>query len=138
MRKGDQRPFLYDEILARSKDILQLFDQQPVTVTTPIYSDPVECGAFRLFLLHLDVDSAGSPTTLQFEVQFLDRPGEKWHTWKQGLFAALFYEDEDTASGVQECFTGEVGGRSFRLKMTGVGTSAQAYFTVNAAVEFRN
>lgn len=138
MKKGDQKPFLYDDILARSSDIVQLFDTEQVIDTNERISPSLECGAFRHFTLYLDIDSTGSPTTLQIKAQFLNRTTGKWHTYKQSLFASLFYEDTDVASGVKEMFNGDCAGREFRITLTGVGTTSSAYFTVSASVEFYN
>lgn len=136
--KGDASPVVMDQSVIRSKDQVQLFDQKQVNVTSEIISDGVICLAFRKFKLYLDIDSTGAPTTLQVKVQFLDRWSGKWYTYKQGPFAALFWEDTDVASGVQECFEGECVGREMRVTLTGVGTTSSAYFTVSAGVEFRN
>jgi len=138
--KGDMRPTLQEEVIFRPKDQLQLFDTELVASTTPLTSDSVECAPFRKFGLFVDVDFEGTADTitLQIEVEFLDRWTGKWHSYKQGLFAALFYEDTDTASGINECFTGDVLGRAMRVKLTGVGVSAANYFTVTMSVDFWN
>lgn len=136
--QGNAKPVVQDESIVRSKDPVQLFDGKPIINTTEQISDAVECGAFRHFGLMLDIDSTTTPTTLQVKVQFLDRFSGKWYTYKQGPFAALFWEDGDTASGVQEAFVGDCLGRAMRVTLTGVGTSSSAYFTVSAAVEFWN
>ena len=136
MKKGDQRPFLYDGILFRSTDVVQLFDGELVQDTRNHVSDAVECGAFRHFNLNLNIDSTSTPTDLRIQVQFLDTQSGKWHTYKQGLFASLYYEDTDTASGILEMFSGECAGRAMRIVLTGTGTTSSAYFTVSASVEF--
>lgn len=122
----------------RPKTQLQLFDNHVVNDTTERVSPDVECPGFRKFHLHVFLDSTSTPTTLQVKVQFLDRWSGRWSTYKQGPFAALFWEDTDVADGVSECFHGEVCGRAMRVTLTGVGTSAQAYFTVSVAVDFRS
>ena len=73
---------------------------------------------------------------MQFQIQFLGRPGGTWHTYKQGLFASLFYEDQDTANGIAESFSGDVAGRTMRFRAVGTDTTAVNMFTVSAAVEF--
>lgn len=138
MRKGDQFPTLQEEVLYRPKDQLQLIDGAVVNDTNPRYSDSVECAPFRKFGLYVNIDSTLAPTTLRIEVEFLDRWSGKWHSYKQGLFASLYYEDTDVASGVAECFVGDVLGRAFRVKLTGVGTTSTAYFTVSIGVDFWN
>lgn len=122
----------------RPQEPIQLFDDKVISNTTEQVSDAVDCGPYRHFALYLDIDSTSTPTTLQIKVQFLDRWSGKWYTFKQGLFASLYYEDTDVASGVQEMFQGMCAGRAMRVTLTGVGTSSSAYFTVSVAVEFYN
>lgn len=137
-KRGSTLPVEINAGLVRSEDVVQLFDQKAINDTTEQLSDGLPCREFREFLLYLGIDSTGAPTTLQVKIQFLDPWSGKWHTYKQGLFASLFYEDTDTANGIYECFSGECAGREMRVTLTGVGTSGSAYFTVDSAVEFRN
>ncbi len=136
--KGEATPQVMDESVVRSGDIIQLFDKLKVDDTVPRISDGVICQAFRRFLLYIKLKSTSTPTTIRYEVQFLDPwPGE-WNTYKQGVFAALYYEDADTATAINDCFEGECMGREVRVKITGVGTTSAAYFTTSVSVEFRN
>lgn len=136
--RGKATPRAQDEVLYRSEDLLQLFTNKVINSTTPQYSDPVACAAFRHFSLFLYLDSTSTPTTIHIEVEFLDPWTSKWHTYKQGPFASLYYEDGDTASGIWECFTGFCLGRQMRVKLTGAGTTGAAYFTVSAGVDLWN
>lgn len=102
---------------------------------TSYNSAKVDVELWEHFLLYLDVDSTGSPTTVQFIVQFSDDGGTTWYSYLQGLFAALYYEDVDTASGIKECFSGEVQGRDIRLRAVGAGTDANNSFTITAKLE---
>lgn len=136
--KGNATPTVMDESVVRPRDPIQLFDQKKVVNTTEPISDAVPCGAFRHFTLFMGIDSTLAPTTLQIKVQFLDRWTGKWHTYKQGPFASLYYEDTDTASGIWECLQGMCAGRAMRVTLTGVGTTATAFFTVDISVEFFN
>lgn len=104
--------------------------------TTSENSAAQDTDEYRKFLLFLDVDSANTPTTVQFIVQFSDDGGTTWYDYKQGLFTSLYYEDQDTASGITECFSGECAGRDFRLRVVATGTDATNTFTVTAKVEF--
>lgn len=104
--------------------------------TTNQNSAQVDVEPYRRFTLYLQVDSTLAPTTIQFLVQFSPDGGTTWHTYKQGLFASLFYEDTDVASTVYECFSGECAGRLFRLRAVAVGTDATNLFTVTAKAEF--
>ena len=137
-KRGSVLPVEINPGLVRSEDIVQLFDNKAVVNTTEQLSDALPCREFREFLLYLKIDSTGSPTTLRIKLQYLDPWSSTWHTYKQGLFASLFYEDTDVASIIAECFSGEVMGREMRLTLTGVGTTGSAYFTTSIAIEFRN
>lgn len=106
--------------------------------TTSKNSSSVDCSRWRKFLLYLNVDSTLTPTDIRFIPQFSDDAGTTWFDYKQGLFASLYYEDADTASGITECFSGDVVGRLFRLRAVATGTSAANKFTVTATVEFQN
>lgn len=136
--RGNQEATLQDQSLYRNKETIQLLDNFAVVNTTAQPSADVECGPFRKFGLFIFIDSTGAPTTLQVKVEFLDRWTGRWYTFKQGPFAALFWEDGDTASGIAECFVGDVLGRAMRVTLVGVGTTSIAYFTVSVAVEFWN
>lgn len=137
-REKDSQAVQKADQVIRSKGIFNLFKGFHLITTTEQFSQTIECGDYRRFLLHVFLDSTGAPTTIRVKVEFLNETTGKWHTYKQGLFAALFWEDTDVASGVGECFEGPVGGRAMRITLTGVGTSAAAYFTVDAAAEFVN
>ena len=78
------------------------------------------------------------PATLHFQVQFLDRWSGQWHNFKQGLFAALFYEDADTDPAIYECFEGPVLGRALRLKVTANDASDAHFWEFEATVDFWN
>ncbi len=136
--KGEQRPTLQEEVIYRPEDQLQLFDKERVNDTVPRVSPDVACAPFRKFGIYVYIDSTGAPTTLQVKVQFLDPHTGQWYDHKQGPFAALFWEDGDTASGIYECFVGDVLGRAMRVVLVGVDTAAGAYFTVSIAVDFWN
>ena len=132
-----EEPVKFGEKVVRSKEQLRLFKDVVVNSTAQLYeSEAIHCGSFREFLLSLDIDSTSTPTTLQVQVQFANSITGKWHTYKQGLFASLFWEDADTASGIAECFKGPCDGRLFRIKLIGAGVTGAAYFTVSASVEF--
>ena len=122
----------------RSSVITTLVDAQVFdNVQTAYNSAKVDCDQWKHFLLYLDVDSTGTGDhIIQFIPQFSDDGGTTWWTYKQGLFASLFYEDQDTASGILECLSGDVVGKDFRLRVVATTTSATLKFTVSAKVEF--
>lgn len=121
----------------RSPAITTLIDDTTLDAsTTSENSSKVDCDSWKRFLLFLNVDSTNTPTTVQFIVQFSDDGGTTWYSYRQGLFASLYYEDQDTASGITECFSGECAGRDFRLRVVATGTDATNTFTVTAKVAF--
>ncbi len=99
-------------------------------------SEVLDAGNYRKFTLFLNIDSTGAPTTIQIEVQFRDPNRNSWHTYKQGLFASLFYEDTDVANVIYECFTGDLPSEYMRLFATVAGGAAGAYFDVTASADF--
>ncbi len=136
--RGDPTPQLFDNSVIRSADTIQVCEKRNIIDTTEFECEPIPCEAFRKFGLMLRIDSTGAPTTIQVKVKFIDRWSGEAHTYKQGPFAALFWEDVDTAAAIKECFSGECMGRSMVISFTGVGTTAAAYFTVSASVELYN
>jgi hypothetical protein len=127
------------ESAIRSGAIATLIDAITLDDDPTAYnSAALDSSGFRKFLLYLAIDSTSTPTTLQILVQFSDDGGTTWWTYKQGPFAALFWEDGDTATEVNECFEGECGGRLMRIRAVGVGTTSSAKFKVTAKVELRN
>lgn len=105
-------------------------------VTTTDFSDAQDVRQYRGFGLYLDIDSTGTPGYIRFIVEFSPDGGATWHEYRQGLFAVLYYEDADTASGLQVCFSGECAGRTFRLRAVATATTAANKFLVTAQAEF--
>ena len=141
--KGDQMPALQEEVIFRTQDQLNLFDKLKVDSIVPRISNDVACAPFRKFGLYVALDSTSTPDVIHVEVEFLNPWTGQWYTHKQGVFAALYWEDTDTASGIYECFVGDVVGRAMRVKITGVDVaasgntfSATKYFTVSIGVDF--
>lgn len=138
--KGDQTPTIQEAVIFRPKDILELFDRELIADTVVRTSHGVACAPFRKFGLyvHVEFDGTADTITLHIEVEFLDPWTSLFYTYKQGLFAALFYEDTDTANGIWECFQGDVLGRAMRVKLTGAGVSTANHFHVSIGVDFWN
>lgn len=103
---------------------------------TSYNSDGQDVDDWRYFLLYLNVDSTGTGAHyIQFILQFSPDGGTNWYDLAEGEFAALFYEDVDTASGIKECFSGKCHGRDMRLRIVATNTSANLKFTVTAKLE---
>jgi len=138
MAKGDAIPTIQEEVLYRPRQQLQLFDHIEIRDNLPHISPAEPCAPFRKFGLYLMVWGKNEPENLQVEVEFLERWTGQWYHYKQGLFAALFYEDTDTDPAIYECFCGDVLGRAIRVKVTCSGTSAAHFWEFSAAVDFWN
>jgi len=123
------------QVIIRSEGVLQLFQSEIVTDTIERISRSFLVSPFRKFLLYLSILSTSTPTDLRVKVQFLNPVTGRWHTYKQGPFASLYYEDQDTATRQDECFSGDCAGREIRITLTGSGTTSAAYFAVNAHLE---
>lgn len=134
---GDEVPTLQEDVIYRPKNQLALFDEELIADTVVRVSQGVACAPFRKFgiYVHVEFDGTADTINLHIEVEFLDRWTSQWYSYKQGLFAALFYEDTDTANGIWECFQGDVLGRSIRVKLTGIGVSAANHFHVSIALD---
>jgi len=127
------------ESAIRSGAIATLIDAVTLDDDPTSYnSDALDCSGFRNFLLYVAIDSTSTPTTLQLLVQFSDDAGTTWWTYKQGPFAALFWEDGDTATEINECFEGKCGGRLMRVRAVAVGSDGTKKFKVTAKVELFN
>lgn len=135
----DARPEQLGTGILRSKDVLRLIDEVVLNAETTTYtSKDFPCGAYRRFALFLRTLSSGTPTTVQYKVQFLNANTGLWHDYNQGPFASLYYEDGDTSTEVDDCYDGEVLGRAIRVVAVGTGTGASDTFTVSAAVDLRS
>lgn len=137
-RKGAQEPVIQEEVIYRTRQQLQLFEDEQLRNTRPVYSKGVACAPFRKFGLYLKVWGKNEPDTIHFEVQFMERWSGQWYSYKQGLFATLFYEDVDTDPAIYECFCGDVLGRALRVKVTGNDASDAHFWEFCAAVDFWN
>jgi hypothetical protein len=136
--RQDPGPEPVAESMVRCKEQVRLFDKVAVVSTNPYDSKALATGPYRKFGLFVYIDSTGAPTDIRITVEFLDKITGRWHTYKQGLFASLYYEDTDTASGLAECFQGECLGRDMRVKLTGTACTTAAYFNVDVSVELYN
>lgn len=105
---------------------------------TSVNSDSLDVSLCREILCYLTMDSTLAPTTLQWIAQFSDDGGTTWYNFLQGIWAAMFFEDTEVASGVTYCFSCPAVGRLFRLRAVAVGSDATNFFTVAAKAEGRD
>jgi hypothetical protein len=99
----------------------------PASYTSAAYDIASTTGAWVLIF----VDSTGAPTTVRVLVQFSHDAGFTWWDFEEGLWASLYWEDADTASGIHKAFLLPCAGQDLlRFVVTGVGTAAGALFAV--------
>jgi len=141
--KGNIQPELQEKVLWRPRDLIQLVGEEVINDTIPRITQSLPCAPFRKFGLYVNIKSTSTPDNVHIEPEFLDRWTNQWFSYKQWPFAALFWEDTDTAAGINECFYGEVVGRFIRVKITGVNVAASGnvlgaakFFTVKVALDF--
>ncbi len=121
----------------------QVLDDDPTSVDSQhdgqqaaANPDGIDCSSYRRFSLELEILSAGSPTNIEFFVEFSSDGGNRWAHYAQGLFASLVYSDAAVATLTNEVFTGDVANDLFRLRAVGTGTTAPNNFTFTALVRF--
>jgi hypothetical protein len=79
----------------------------------------------------ISIDSTLAPTDIRVLAQFSMDAGITWFDFEEGLWASLYWEDTDTASGINKCFLLPCGGMDeVRFVVTGTGTDATNYFDV--------
>ena len=123
---------------ARIPEQIQLIQEQVYDgVNDRLLSKAWDSYSFRHFTLYLKIQSVGEGT---HEICFFPQWGITtlggWHDYAQGLFAALCYEDVDTAGGLLQAFSGDCDGRFFRLRVIPTNVDTTYYFIVSAWVEF--
>ena len=123
--------------LGYARESVILFNKVVVSnAPSVITSNPV-FPLFAPFVLYVYIDSTGvgaHVVTLTWE--YWDERSGRWYTLDEGFWAALSFEDVDTASGLAKCFHGEFSGKSARLVATCTSGSALLYFTVSAYIDF--
>jgi hypothetical protein len=79
----------------------------------------------------IDIDSTLAPTDIRILAQFSHDGGTTWWDFVEGLWASLYWEDTDTASGLLSAFLLPLGGiDTFRIRAVGTGTNAGNFFDV--------
>jgi len=85
--------------------------------------------------VHIAIDSTLAPTNLRVIAQFTDDGGTTWWDFEEGLWASLYWEDLDTAAGINKAFLLPCGGQdSMRIRVVGTGTDATNFFDVTVKI----
>lgn len=109
----------------------QRLDDDPTEANSSTHDVDGWAGAWVLF----DIDSNGSPTRLRATAQFSDDNGTTWWDYKINVWAALLWEDQDTASGLTEAILLPCGGiDDVRIHMEATGSGASDYFDVTIKI----
>ena len=99
---------------------------------SPAYNIAGSVGA----IVAIFIDSTGAPTNMRVLAQFSHDNGVTWNDFEEGLWASLYWEDTDTAAGINKTFTLPCSGQDVvRFRVVGVGTTGAAYF--DTVVRFR-
>jgi len=102
-------------------------DDAPTFYNSAMQSTPGYAGAWIL----IDIDSTLAPTNLRVLAQWTNDGGTTWWDFEEGLWASLYWEDTDTAAGVNKAFNLPLGGiDDWRIRVVGTGTDAGNYFDV--------
>lgn len=104
-------------------------------VQTSKVSDLILTKPYTHFVLLLDVESAGSPTDIEFKVQFSPDGGDHWYNLQNDFWGDLRYSDAAADPGITEAMDGPCSGRLFRLIALATGTAAADTFIVSARLE---
>lgn len=84
---------------------------------------------------HIRIDSTGAPTDIRVMPQFGQAATGPWFDFEEGLWASLFWEDTDTAPGINKAFLLPCGGQdNLRFVVTGTGIAAGATWEVQILV----
>lgn len=106
-------------------------DQRLDDAPTSYDSAALDVDGWSAVWILVDIDSTLSPTNIRILAQFSDDGGSTWWDFVEGLWASLYWEDVDTASGIKEVFLLPCGGiDDIRIRAIGTGTDATNYFDV--------
>lgn len=84
--------------------------------------------------VNIEVESTNAPTDVRLLAQF-SYNDVAWGDFEEGLWASLYYEDQDTAAGISDYFLLPCGGIDHvRFRVTASGTDATNYFDVTVRV----
>ena len=98
---------------------------------TQITSDAIDITSTTGAWVCIYIDSTGAPTNVRILAEFSHDNGITWWCFEEGLWASLYWEDTDTAAGIQKTYLLPCGGQdTVRIRAIGTGTGAGATFDV--------
>lgn len=97
------------------------FDDDP----TEQNSAAMSVAGYSDVVVLVDVESNGSPTNIRFLPQFSDDDEVTWWDFEMDYWAAMYFEDQDTADGVKKAYKLDVAGvDDVRMRVVATGTDA--------------
>lgn len=106
-------------------------DDDPTSYNSPT----VDVSDWSALWVLIWIDSTLAPTNVRILPQFTPDSGANWYDFEEGLWASLYWEDTDTASGIYKAFLLPCGGiDQMRIRAVGTGTDATNYFDVTVMV----
>lgn len=128
-------PFPVDVIIVSESAWTELLDVVLDDDPTSANSSSHDISEHSALWVHIFIDSTGQPTNVRILAQFSDDNGVNWHDFEEGLWASLYWEDTDTASGIRKAFLLPCGGQNLvRFRAIGTGTGANDTFAVRIRV----
>ena len=98
---------------------------------TYYYSAALDVEDYDAVWVLIFIDSTLAPTNVRILAQFSDDAGTTWWDFEEGFWAALYWEDVDTASGVKKALLLPCTGiDTLRIGAIATGTDATNYFDV--------
>ena len=127
---GDSVPV--DEVLRTEAAWTTLVDDIRIDDAPTSYdSAGMDITDYNAVWILIDIDSTLAPTTLRVLAQYTHDGGTTWWDFEEGLWASLFWEDTDTAAGINKAYLLPCGGiDEIRIRLVGAGTDATNYFDV--------
>jgi len=104
-------------------------------VLTTYISRLVGTKGFSRFALFVYLDSTAAPTDIRIQPVFTSGRQDPYFEYRQGPFAALFYEDADTAAGLADVLTGDVAGDFLGVRIVATGTTSSARFRATVRLQ---
>jgi len=98
---------------------------------TYYYSAAMDVTGWGAVWVFIFIDSTLAPTNVRILAQFSDDAGTTWWDFEEGFWAALYWEDVDTAAGIRKALLLPVAGiDTLRIGAIGTGTDATNFFDV--------
>lgn len=103
------------------------FDDDPKEMVSALMDVAGSRGVWVL----LEVDSVGAPTDVRFLPQFSNDGGTTFWDYEEGIWASMYFEDLDAASGLKKAYHLPLGGvDSWRVRVVCTGTDETRKFVV--------